>query len=39
MAFSHQSLPVYGIQYHPEAYLTDGGLIMLQNFLLANKHL
>ncbi|WP_100550688.1 anthranilate synthase component II [Caedibacter taeniospiralis] len=39
MAFSHQSLPVYGIQYHPEAYLTDGGLIMLQNFLLANKRL
>ena len=39
MAFSHQSLPAYGIQYHPEAYLTEHGLSSLQNFLLANKHL
>ncbi|WP_440682714.1 anthranilate synthase component II [Cysteiniphilum halobium] len=39
MAFAHKQLPIYGIQYHPEAYLTEHGLKTLQNFLLANKHL
>ena len=39
MAFNHKTLLVYGIQYHPEAYLTDSGLVILQNFLLANQHL
>lgn len=39
MAFAHKQLPIYGIQYHPEAYLTEYGLKTLHNFLLANKHL
>ena len=38
MAFNHSVLPIYGIQYHPEAYLTEYGLATLQNFLLANKY-
>ncbi|MFZ9035469.1 MAG: anthranilate synthase component II [Francisellaceae bacterium] len=32
MAIAHQSLPIRGIQYHPEAYLTEHGLTVLHNF-------
>jgi len=32
MAFRHKSLPVYGLQFHPEAYLTDFGLNILHNW-------
>ncbi len=39
MAFAHKHFAIYGIQYHPEAYLTESGLKTLQNFLLANKRL
>jgi len=33
MAISHKELPLYGIQFHPEAILTEHGHNMLQNFL------
>ncbi len=33
MSFEHQSLPIHGIQYHPEAILTENGLKILQNWL------
>ncbi len=33
MGFKHQSLPVAGMQYHPEAILTEYGLDLLQNWL------
>ncbi len=33
MAFEHVELPVYGVQFHPEAILTTGGYRMLANFL------
>jgi anthranilate synthase component 2 len=33
MSFEHQSLPIHGIQYHPEAILTENGLQILQNWL------
>lgn len=33
MALSHKSLPIYGVQFHPEAILTECGLDILQNFL------
>jgi anthranilate synthase component 2 len=33
MAMSHTSLPIIGIQYHPEAYLTEYGLVILRNWV------
>jgi len=33
MAFQHQNLPVFGIQFHPEAHLSEFGLDMLRNWL------
>jgi anthranilate synthase/aminodeoxychorismate synthase-like glutamine amidotransferase len=32
MIFKHQFYPIYGIQYHPEAALTDYGLEILSNW-------
>lgn len=34
MAFQHQTLPIYGVQFHPESILTEFGKEMIQNFLL-----
>lgn len=33
MAMEHKSLPVYGLQFHPESIITDHGMKMIQNFL------
>ncbi|MGB3591102.1 MAG: aminodeoxychorismate/anthranilate synthase component II [Nonlabens sp.] len=33
MALRHESLPVYGVQFHPESIMTPEGKIMLRNFL------
>lgn len=33
MSFEHNSLPITGIQYHPEAILTENGLSILKNWL------
>lgn len=33
MAFVHRNLPVMGIQFHPEAHLTEFGLPLLKNWL------
>jgi anthranilate synthase/aminodeoxychorismate synthase-like glutamine amidotransferase len=33
MAFEHERLPVYGVQFHPESILTDHGYELLANFL------
>ena len=39
MAFAHKNLPIWGIQFHPEAILTQYGLIILKNWLKAvNLH-
>lgn len=32
MAIKHKSLPIHGIQFHPEAILTEKGLQMLHNW-------
>jgi anthranilate synthase/aminodeoxychorismate synthase-like glutamine amidotransferase len=33
MGLVHRTLPVHGVQFHPEAILTEGGFQMLANFL------
>jgi para-aminobenzoate synthetase component II len=33
MALQHRSLPIYGVQFHPESILTEHGYDMLGNFL------
>ena len=33
MAMAHRTLPVWGVQFHPEAHLTKGGLTLLANWL------
>jgi len=33
MAVSHSTLPVYGIQFHPESFGTEGGDQIVTNFL------
>ena len=33
MALQHKTLPVYGVQFHPESIMTPEGRTILQNFL------
>lgn len=33
MAIRHNSMPRFGIQFHPESYFTEYGLAMIENFL------
>jgi anthranilate synthase component 2 len=37
MGLRHRSLPVEGVQFHPEALLTEHGHKMLENFLKGGK--
>jgi anthranilate synthase/aminodeoxychorismate synthase-like glutamine amidotransferase len=36
MAIRHRSYPLYGVQFHPESFLTQGGVEILRNFLGLN---
>ena len=33
MAFRHQSVPVHGVQFHPESVASEHGHALLRNFL------
>jgi anthranilate synthase component 2 len=33
MAIRHKTLPVYGVQFHPESFLTPAGYDLLRAFL------
>jgi anthranilate synthase/aminodeoxychorismate synthase-like glutamine amidotransferase len=37
MGLQHRSLPVYGVQFHPESILTAAGKDLLKNFLALAK--
>jgi anthranilate synthase/aminodeoxychorismate synthase-like glutamine amidotransferase len=33
MAMAHRSLPLYGVQFHPESILTEYGLQLIENWI------
>ena len=38
MALRHRTLPIEGVQYHPEAILTEHGKLMIRNFIEEYRH-
>lgn len=38
MGLRHTKYPIEGIQFHPESFATEGGKMMLANFLFANSN-
>ncbi len=33
MAIRHKQFDIHGLQFHPESYITEGGLMMMKNWL------
>lgn len=38
MAFQHEALPIYGVQFHPESILTAHGKKIIENFISIVNH-
>lgn len=38
MAIQHKNLPIYGVQFHPESYISEYGEQLLTNFLKDNNY-
>ena len=36
MGVKHKTLPIWGVQFHPESIATEGGMRILENFLQLN---
>jgi len=39
MGLQHKSLPIFGLQFHPESCETQFGLVMVKNFIELSKNL
>ena len=37
MGIQHRTAPTFGVQFHPESFLTDRGIDLLHNFLKVNR--
>ncbi|HEY4743235.1 MAG TPA: aminodeoxychorismate/anthranilate synthase component II [Desulfuromonadaceae bacterium] len=37
MGMRHRELPLWGVQFHPESILTEGGMDILRNFLTISR--
>jgi len=38
MGIRHKRFPIEGVQFHPESIMTEGGKLLLKNFLENNAH-
>ena len=37
MGIRHKTLPIEGIQFHPESFATEGGVRMIESFLVQKR--